>query len=39
MPGCTQMIELPDGKHNLHLRFADEVNALVREFLQPKSTL
>ena len=24
---------LPDGKHNLHIRFADEVNGLVREFM------
>jgi len=24
---------LEEGKHNLHLRFADEVNALVRDFL------
>ena len=25
---------LPEGKHNLHLRFADEVNGLVRDFLR-----
>ena len=23
----------PEGKHNLHLRFADEFNAVVRAFL------
>ena len=32
IPGCEEMHILPDGKHNLHLRFADEVNALVRTF-------
>merc|ERR1712203_707118 len=31
IPGA-QMHEFPDGKHNLHLRFADEFNAMVREF-------
>lgn len=30
--GKTQLHVLPDGKHNLHLRYADEVNALVRDF-------
>jgi len=25
---------LPEGKHNLHIRFADEVNGLVRDFLK-----
>jgi len=31
--GNTRLHSLPDGKHNLHLRFADEVNALVRDFV------
>ncbi len=30
--GNTSLHILPDGKHNLHLRYADEVNGLVREF-------
>ena len=30
--GDTKLHVLPDGKHNLHIRFADEVNALVRDF-------
>ena len=30
--GNTTLHILPDGKHNLHLRYADEVNGLVREF-------
>ena len=30
--GNTQLHILPEGKHNLHLRFADEVNGLVRDF-------
>lgn len=25
---------MPEGKHNLHLRFADEFNRLVEDFLQ-----
>jgi valacyclovir hydrolase len=25
---------MPDGKHNLHLRFANEFNELVEDFLQ-----
>lgn len=33
IPGATALHVLPEGKHNLHLRFADEVNGLVREFL------
>ena len=24
---------LPDGKHNLHLRYADEVNAMIKAFV------
>jgi len=32
-------VVLPEGKHNLHLRFADEVNALVRDFILPKSAM
>ena len=34
IPGARDvpMHVLPDGKHNLHLRFADEVNELVRQF-------
>jgi hypothetical protein len=28
---------MPEGKHNLHLRFADEFNRLVEDFLQWKS--
>ena len=31
IPGATLHV-LPDGKHNIHIRFADEVNALVRNF-------
>jgi len=31
--GNTQLHVLPEGKHNLHIRFADEVNALVRDFV------
>ena len=31
--GPTRLEVLAEGKHNLHLRFADEVNALVRTFL------
>jgi len=31
IPGASLHI-LPEGKHNLHIRFADEVNGLVREF-------
>jgi len=30
--GNTALHVLPEGKHNLHLRFADEVNDLVRRF-------
>ena len=30
--GQTALHILPEGKHNLHLRFADEVNGLVRDF-------
>ena len=32
IPGATLRI-LPDGKHNLHLRFADEVNGMIRAFV------
>lgn len=32
--GNTRLHVLPDGKHNLHIRFADEVNALVRGFVK-----
>jgi valacyclovir hydrolase len=32
IPGSTLHI-LPEGKHNLHIRFAEEVNALVRTFV------
>jgi valacyclovir hydrolase len=31
--GATQLEILPEGKHNLHLRYADEVNAMVRKFI------
>ncbi|MBW02240.1 Valacyclovir hydrolase, partial [Eschrichtius robustus] len=40
---CSQQLEaqesswlhlMPEGKHNLHLRFADEFNKLVEDFLQ-----
>ena len=30
--GATKLHVLPDGKHNLHIRFAEEVNGLVRSF-------
>ena len=30
----SQLIVLPEGKHNLHLRYADEVNGLVRRFMR-----
>jgi valacyclovir hydrolase len=30
--GNTALHVLPEGKHNLHLRYADEVNQLVRDF-------
>jgi valacyclovir hydrolase len=32
--GATSLHVLPEGKHNLHIRFADEVNGLVRDFLK-----
>lgn len=32
--GNTRLHILPDGKHNLHLRYADEVNGLVRAFVK-----
>lgn len=32
IPGA-KLVTFPEGKHNLHLRFADDFNALVREFL------
>ena len=32
MPNVEALHILENGKHNLHLRYADEVNALVREF-------
>ena len=35
--GNTSLHILPDGKHNLHLRYADEVNGLVREFCAKSS--
>merc|ERR1712216_266986 len=28
----SQLRVLPDGKHNLHIRYADEVNAMMRAF-------
>ena len=31
--GNTSLHVLPEGKHNLHIRFADEVNELVRDFV------
>ena len=31
--GNTQLHILPEGKHNLHIRFADEVNPMVKEFM------
>ncbi|XP_067618520.1 valacyclovir hydrolase [Eurosta solidaginis] len=34
--GC-KYYEFPNGKHNIHLRYADEFNKLVAEFLLPKS--
>uniref|UniRef100_W8BC12 Valacyclovir hydrolase n=1 Tax=Ceratitis capitata TaxID=7213 RepID=W8BC12_CERCA len=33
---CCQYYEFPDGKHNIHLRYADEFNKLVAEFLLKK---
>lgn len=33
IPGATALHTLPDGKHNLHIKYADEVNGLVRDFL------
>ena len=32
IPGAKLHI-LPEGKHNLHIRFADEVNPMVKEFM------
>ena len=32
--GNTSLHILQEGKHNLHIRFADEVNALIRNFLK-----
>ena len=29
----AQLRVLPDGKHNLHLRYADEVNAMIKAFV------
>lgn len=38
IPGCTQPPRIfPEGKHNLHLRFADEFNEMVRHFIAPAS--
>lgn len=34
--GC-QYYEFPEGKHNIHLRYAEEFNKLVAEFLLQKS--
>ena len=34
IPGCKGMHVFPEGKHNIHLRFADEFNAMVREFVR-----
>jgi len=31
--GVKRLHILPEGKHNLHIRFADEVNALIRKFV------
>jgi len=30
----AQLRVLPEGKHNLHLKFADEVNAMIRAFVE-----
>ncbi|XP_017482496.1 PREDICTED: valacyclovir hydrolase [Rhagoletis zephyria] len=35
IPGC-QYYEFPEGKHNIHLRYADEFNKLVADFLLQK---
>jgi len=34
IPGCKEMHILPEGKHNLHIRYADEVNQMVRNFFE-----
>ncbi|KAG8522061.1 Valacyclovir hydrolase [Galemys pyrenaicus] len=33
-PSVQKLHLMPEGKHNLHLRFADEFNALVEDFLK-----
>jgi len=35
IPGCKLHV-MPEGKHNLHLRYADEFNSLVKSFLNGK---
>ena len=34
IPGFDSLHVLPEGKHNLHLKFADEVNGMIRAFVE-----